>query len=67
MTQERNRKVKAEISNLTDYQAGKIHREILKVKDRVAPEAHGHVVNFDVRNLLGGKSNRKELGKGGSK
>lgn len=67
MEQERNHKVKAEISNLTVGQAGKIHREILRVKDEIAPQAHGHVVNFDVRNLLGSKSKRKELGKGGPK
>ena len=59
----RNHKVKAEIDNLTTSEAGRIHREILRIKDEVAPEAHGHVINFDVRNLLGfGK--KKELGSG---
>ena len=61
---ERNHKVIAEISNLTNNQAGKVHREILRIKDEIAPKAHGHVVNFNVKNVLGNRNKNKELGSG---
>lgn len=66
MENERDHKVKAEISNLTIEQAGRMHREILRIKDEIAPEGHGHVVNFNVKNVLGGRNRNKALN-GGNK
>ena len=59
----KNYKVKAEIVDLSSTEAAIMHREILRVRDEVAPKAHGHVVHFNVGRLLGG-GKKKELGSG---